>query len=86
MSNASWKWATPVRTGAHASELRAARRWGVADEQGLLSRDYMGRVIDLDYPAMRRFFRTERIADSGMMRRIANLEYLAERLGSRLAA
>ena len=53
---------------------------------GCLSPDYMGRVVDLDYPVMRRFFRTERIADSGMMRRIANLEYLAARLGSRLAA
>ena len=47
--------------------------------------DYMGRVVDLDYPAMRRFFRIERITDSGLMRRIANLEYLAARLGSKLA-
>ncbi|HEV2867079.1 MAG TPA: hypothetical protein VGX37_11250, partial [Allosphingosinicella sp.] len=64
------------------------RRLGpVGDEHGgLLTPEYMGRVIDLDYPAMRRFFRTDRITDSGMMRRIANLEYLAVRLGSRLAA
>ena len=63
------------------------RRMGpVADEHGgLLSPDYMGRVVDLDFPAMRRFFRTGRIGDSGMMRRIANLEYVAAKLGSKLA-
>jgi hypothetical protein len=33
---------------------------------------------------MRRFFRPERITDSGLLRRVANLEYLAKRLGSRL--
>jgi asparagine synthase (glutamine-hydrolysing) len=44
----------------------------------------MGRVVDLDYPAMRRFFRIDRIGDSGLMRRIANLEYLAQRLGGKL--
>jgi hypothetical protein len=70
----------------HSYALR--RKLGpVADEHGgLLASEYLGRVVDLDYPAMRRFFHTDRIADSGMMRRIANLEYLADRLGSRLAA
>ncbi len=58
----------------------------VADEHGgLLTPDYMGRVIDLEFPAMRRFFRVERVADSGMMRRVACLEYLAGHLGGRLA-
>lgn len=63
------------------------RRLGpVADEHGgLLGPEYLGRVVDLEFPAMRRFFRTGRINDSGLMRRIANLEYLAARLGSRLA-
>jgi asparagine synthase (glutamine-hydrolysing) len=57
----------------------------VADEHGgLLSPNYMGRVVDLDYPVMRRFFRIDRIDDSSLMRRIANLEYLAQRLGSKL--
>ena len=62
------------------------RRMGtMADEHGgLLSPDYLGRVIDLDYPAMRRFFHMEAITDSGLLRRIACLEYLAQRLGSRL--
>ena len=57
----------------------------VADEHGgLLTPDYMGRVIDLEFPAMRRFFRVEQVADSGMMRRVACLEYLAGHLGGRV--
>jgi len=78
------EWATrlrPVALRRRSYPLR--RRLGpVADEHGgLLTPEHMGRVVDLDYPAMRRFFRTDRITDSGMMRRIANLEYLAGRLG-----
>ena len=63
------------------------RRLGpMADEHGgLLGPDYLGRVVDLDFPAMRRFFRIEHIRDSGLLRRIANLEYLAQRLGGKLA-
>jgi asparagine synthase (glutamine-hydrolysing) len=63
------------------------RRLGpMADEHGgLLGPDYLGRVVDLDYPILRRFFNVERIRDSGLMRRIANLEYFAQRLGSKLA-
>ncbi|MGQ0588529.1 MAG: hypothetical protein ACT4N8_03205 [Sphingosinicella sp.] len=67
-----------LRQRSYAFRRRAGP---VADEHGgLLSPDYMGRVVDLDYPAMRRFFRVDRIGDSGMMRRIANLEYLTARL------
>jgi asparagine synthase (glutamine-hydrolysing) len=63
------------------------RRMGpMADEHGgLLTPDWLGRVIDLDFPVMRRFFRPERVTDSALLRRIANLEYFAERVGSRLA-
>ena len=63
------------------------RRLGpMADEHGgLLTPDWLGRVVDLDFPVMRRFFRPERITDSALLRRVANLEYFAERLGSRLA-
>ena len=81
------EWSTRVRPIALRQRSYAIRRrFGpVADEHGgLLTPDYMGRVVDLDFPIMRRFFRTDRIADSGMMRRIANLEFIAERLGSRL--
>ena len=83
------EWATRIRPMALRQRSYALRRrlGPVADEHGgLLTPEYMGRVIDLDYPAMRRFFRIERIADSGLMRRISNLEYLAKRLGSKLAA
>ena len=59
----------------------------MADEHGgLLTDAFVGKVVDLDFPVMRRFFRTERINDSSLMRRIANLEYLAAYLGSKLVA
>lgn len=71
-----------LRQRSYALRRRAGP---VADEHGgLLTPDYMGSVVDLDYPAMRRFFNVERVNDSGLMRRIANLEYLAAKLGSRL--
>jgi asparagine synthase (glutamine-hydrolysing) len=82
------EWSTrarPVWLRQRSYEIR--RRLGpMADEHGgLLGPDYLGRVIDLDYPILRRFFNVERIRDSGLSRRIANLEYLAQRLGSKLA-
>jgi asparagine synthase (glutamine-hydrolysing) len=81
------EWSTrarPVWLRQRSYEIR--RRLGpMADEHGgLLGDDYLGRVVDLDFPAMRRFFRIENIRDSGLMRRIANLEYLAQRLGGKL--
>ncbi|MCP3730658.1 asparagine synthase C-terminal domain-containing protein [Sphingomonas sp. MG17] len=63
------------------------RRFGTMGDEhgGLLTPDYMNRVIDPDFPIMRRFFAVDRIADYGLWRRIANLEYLAASLGSKLA-
>jgi hypothetical protein len=59
----------------------------MSDEHGgLFSREYMGRVIDLEFPILRRYFHLEKISDSGLWRRIACLEYLAAFLGSRLSA
>ena len=81
------EWTTRIRPVALRQRSYALRRrlGPVADEHGgLLTPDYVGRVVDLDFPAMRRFFRIDRIADSSLMRRIANLEYFAARLGSRL--
>lgn len=81
------EWSTRMRpTWVRQNSYAVQRRLRpMADEHGgLLTPDYMGRVVDLEYPAMRRYFRTEQITDSGMMRRIANLEYLAAYLGSRL--
>lgn len=59
----------------------------MSDEHGgLFSPEYMGRVIDLEFPTMRRYFQLEKIGDSGLWRRIACLEYFAAFLGSRLSA
>ncbi len=74
----------PVWLRRHSYALR--RRLGpMGDEHGgALSPDYMARVIDLDFPAMRAFFNPQAITDSAVWRRVANLEYLAARLGSRV--
>lgn len=81
------EWSTrirPVWVRQHTYTLR--RRLGpMGDEHGgLLSPEYMHRVIDPEFPSMRRFFRMDQVTDSGLWRRIANLEYLAAELGSKL--
>lgn len=48
---------------------------------GYMAPDYLGRVIDLGFPAMRRFFNMEHVSDLTLYRRIATLEHLAARLG-----
>jgi hypothetical protein len=61
------------------------RRGRMMDEHGgLLSPDFMGRVIDLSFPILRNYFDVARINDGGLWRRIACLEYLAAKLGSKL--
>ncbi|MFL9841319.1 asparagine synthase C-terminal domain-containing protein [Sphingomonas sp. ST-64] len=74
----------PVWLRRHSYALR--RRLGpMGDEHGgAMGDDYMARVIDLDFPAMRPFFNVDAITDSAVWRRVANLEYLAARLGSRV--
>ena len=82
------EWSTRIRPVWLRQQTYAIRRrlGPMGDEHGgLLSPDYMNRVIDPDFPAMRRFFRMDAITDSGLWRRIANLEYLAGKLGSKLA-
>ncbi|PKP91512.1 MAG: hypothetical protein CVT77_11915 [Alphaproteobacteria bacterium HGW-Alphaproteobacteria-16] len=82
------EWSTRIRpVWLRQHSYRIHRRLGeMGDEHGgLLSPEYMSRVIDTDFPAMRAFFRMENITDSGLWRRIANLEYLARYLGSKLA-
>lgn len=66
-----------------AKSYAVKRRMGpMGDEHGgLLEPEYLSRVIDLDFPAMRRFFNIEAINDTGLYRRIACLEYLARELG-----
>ena len=83
------EWSTRVRpTWLRQKSYALRRRRGpMADEHGgLLSPDYMGRVVDLDFPIMRRFFNPETINDSGLTRRIANLEYLGAYLGGKVAS
>lgn len=71
----------------------AMRRWSnrmrqrlrrPAAPSGFMAPEYLGRVIDLDFPAMRAFFNVNRPLDAGLLKRIATLEYLAKSLGSRL--
>ena len=54
------------------------------DHGGLLTPDYLGRVMDPSLPLMQRYFNLQSLRDVGMLRRIANLEYLGQWLGSRL--
>jgi hypothetical protein len=82
------EWSTRVRPARVRHRSYAVqRRLGTAGDEhgGLLGPEYLGRVIDLDFPLMRRFFHPERVNDNGVYRRIACLEYFASRLGSRLA-
>jgi hypothetical protein len=81
------EWTTRIRPAwlRQQSYALQRRRGPMGDEHGgLLDADYMGRVIDLEFPAMRRFFDVGAIADSAVWRRVACLEYLAGRLGSKL--
>jgi asparagine synthase (glutamine-hydrolysing) len=82
------EWSTrmrPVWMRRHSYALR--RRLGpMTDEHGgLLSPIYLGRVLDLHFPHMQRFFRMKSVADSGLYRRIATLEYLGQHVEDRLA-
>ncbi len=73
-------------TWARAKSYALQRKLGpMGDEHGgLLSPIFLGRVIDLHFPHMRRFFRMANINDSGLYRRIATLEYVAQHFGGRL--
>lgn len=82
------EWATRIRpTWLRQQSYAIQRRRGAMGDEhgGLLNAEYMGRVIDLEFPAMRRFFDVGAITDSAVWRRVACLEYLAGRLGSKLA-
>lgn len=82
------EWKTRIRPVWLRQRSYALRRsmGPVADEHGgLITAEFIGKVVDLEFPAMRRFFRIDQINDSSLMRRIANLEYLAAYLGSKLA-
>jgi hypothetical protein len=83
------EWSTrmrPVWMRRRSYALR--RRLGTLGDEhgGLLTPIYLGRVLDLHFPHMRRFFRMKSVADSGLYRRIATLEYLGQFAEDRLTA
>jgi hypothetical protein len=81
------EWSTQIRPPwlRRSSYAIQRRVRPLADEHGgLLTPEYLGRVIDLGFPVMRRFFHAQNISDSGSFRRVACLEYFANRIGSRL--
>jgi asparagine synthetase B (glutamine-hydrolysing) len=82
------EWSTRIRPAwlrQHSYALQRRLRPAGDEHGGLLTRDYMDRVIDPEFPLMRPWFDMDRIADSGLWRRVACLEYFAERLGGKLA-
>lgn len=56
------------------------------DHGGILAPQFLGRVLDLHFPVMQAFFNVPAVTDQGLYRRIATLELLGQRLGSRLAS
>lgn len=63
-----------------------SRLWRHSDGHGgLLDRAHLGAVIDLGFPVMRAYFKPENFRDDGLLRRVALMEYLVERLGSKVA-
>jgi asparagine synthase (glutamine-hydrolysing) len=50
-----------------------------------LQPDYLGRVVDLDFPYARRLFDIERVFDNGQFNRMATLEFLFQRINAGIA-
>ncbi|MET1755129.1 hypothetical protein ABVV53_06625 [Novosphingobium sp. RD2P27] len=79
------EWATRVRPiwlrkNSYAIQRRLRP---MGDEHGgLNSPEFMGRVVDLEFPIMRRYFNVEKVTDSALHRRVACLEYFAAHLGN----
>ena len=88
------EWSSRARTPwLRRQSYALQRRLGRVIEDshgGILSPIYLGRVIDLHFPHMSRFFRMDRRhgtvqRDQGLYRRIATLEYLGDFVADRLA-
>ncbi|WP_033919417.1 hypothetical protein [Sphingomonas sp. 37zxx] len=78
------EWSSRIRptwVRQHSYALQRRLRPMGDEHGGLLTPDYMARVIDLAFPAMRAFFNIDRVTDTALWRRIAALEYLAAALG-----
>ena len=83
------EWSTRVRPiwlRKHSYAIQRRLKPMGDEHGGLHGDDFMSRVIDLQFPIMRRFFDVETVADSGLRRRIACLEYFAAHLGGKLSA
>jgi len=81
------EWSTRIRPTwlrRHSYALQRRLRPVVDDHGHLPAPDLMSMVLDPDMPIMRRYFALDQVADGGLLRRIACLEYLAEQLGSQL--
>jgi asparagine synthase (glutamine-hydrolysing) len=52
---------------------------------GLLDSARLKRVIDIEFPALRAYFMPERFRDDGLLRRVALVEYMVQRLGSKVS-
>ncbi len=70
-----------LRKSSYAIRNRLDRK---AEPMGLLSDAYLGQVIDLGFPFMRRYFKVDCIKNQRFYSRVASIEYLAAFLGSRL--
>ncbi len=74
----------PVALRPFVYRLKAALQSQRDGHGGTLSPERLGKVIDLHFPVMRAYFRPERFRDDGLMRRVALMEYLVTRLGSKV--
>jgi len=94
-STTSVRWRTMIDETATLWRPIWLRRWSYSvkarlhrqtDGHGCMpSRPRLNAVVDPDFPAMRTFFRPQFIRDDGMLRRVALLEYMISRLGSKVA-
>ncbi|MEW9854604.1 hypothetical protein [Novosphingobium sp. M1R2S20] len=79
------EWATrirPIWLRKHSYAIQRRLRPMGDEHGGLNSPEFMGRVVNLEFPVMRRYFQVEKVTDSALHRRIACLEYFAAHLGN----
>lgn len=70
----------PVWLRRHSYAIQRRLKPMGDEHGGLLTADYLDRVIEPGFPVMRRYFNVDRIGDSAVLRHIAALEYLGQRL------
>ncbi len=80
----SWRhrfseWSVRIRPPALRALSYRLKRRQAATRPRQLTKPYLARVIDVELPFMRRFFRVDAIKDIDQLNRICSLEYLFER-------